>query len=196
MMENNNFSFKTGGISPSRQIQINPNNINIDYQALEPNSSNLQDIVQNQKKMHDDIITLSSNLNLNFDVNENNNNLNANKNSKEDDNRISSNLNPTKNELSNEKQHKTKPDSTRYDFNQINGEQSKKLNELINKFNYLYSSDNSEEMKIYNINNKNHFKEEKEYIIHDYNTINNDDIKERNNFENNNVNNISLDKIV
>ena len=139
MMENNNFSFKTGGISPSRQIQINPNNINIDYQALEPNSSNLQDIVQNQKKMHDDIITLSSNLNLNFDVNENNNNLNANKNSKEDYNRISSNLNPTKNELSNEKQHKTKSDSTRYDFNQINGEQSKKLNELINKFNYLYS---------------------------------------------------------
>ena len=67
---------------------------------------------------------------------------------------------------------------------------------MINKFNYLYSSDNSEEMKIYNINNKNHFKEEKEYIIHDYNTINNDDIKERNNFENNNVNNISLDKIV
>jgi hypothetical protein len=42
-------------------------------------------------------------------------------------------------------------------------------------------------MKIYNINNKNHFKEEKEYIIHDYNTINNDDIKERNNFENNSL---------
>ena len=50
MMENNNFSFKTGEISPSCQIQINPNNINIDYKAIEPNSSNFQDIVQNQKK--------------------------------------------------------------------------------------------------------------------------------------------------
>ena len=50
MMENNNFSFKTGGITPSCQIQINPNNINKNYQAIELNSSNLQDIVQKQKK--------------------------------------------------------------------------------------------------------------------------------------------------
>ena len=52
MMENNNFSFKTRGIDPSNQNennQISSNNMNIDFQATEPNSSNVHDIVQKQK---------------------------------------------------------------------------------------------------------------------------------------------------
>ena len=148
-MENKNFSFKTGEVDPSSQNIINQNNINVDYQTTEPNSS------QKQKKLFDDIITLSSNLNLNFDVNENQNNLNDNTNNQDDCNKISSNLNPTKNLLTNDQQFKniSKPNINNINF--INGEQTKKLNELINKFNYLYSSDINENMNTYNINNNN-----------------------------------------
>ena len=194
MMENNNFSFKTGGIVPSRQNQINTNNINIDYQTTEPNSSNLQDIIQKQKKLYDDIITLSSNLNFNFDLNENHNNLNENMNSQDNSNKISANLNPKNNQLNNEQQYRNFSGPNTNDINLINGEQSKKLDELINKFNYLYSSDNNEDIKNYNINNNNILNEEKEMNIHDYYTINNNDMNEKINSDDNNIN-ISSDNI-
>ena len=192
-MENKNFSFKTGEVDPSSQNIINQNNINVNYQTTEPNSSNLQDIVQKQKKLYDDIITLSSNPNLNLDVNENLNNLNDNTNNQDDCNKISSNLNPTKSLLTNDQQFKniSKPNINNINF--INGEQTKKLNELINKFNYLYSSDIKKDMNTYNINNNN-LNEEKEMNIHDYYTISNNDYGKIN-IENNNINNISSDNI-
>ena len=194
-MENKNFSFKQSGKDFSNQKQINPNNINIDYQTTEPNSTN----IQKQKKLCDDIITLSSNLNLNLDINENsnNNNISDNINNKNDYHLIYSNLNPSLSQLSNNQDLKNVSDSKANNINIIKGQHSKKINELINKFNNLYSSDNNENIQNFNNNiNNNNLNDNKE-INNNYYTINNNDIDINGNLnQDNNINNLSSDNIM
>ena len=73
-MNNNNFSFKPGGINLKKSFQdkaSNSNNINLENQTTDPSTSNYPEILKKQKKFHDDLTTLSTNLNLNYDQNDN-----------------------------------------------------------------------------------------------------------------------------
>ena len=141
MNNNNNFSFNPIKINKGKSFQEKghiSNNLNIDYQTTDPSSTNVQDIFQKQKKLNDDLATLSTNLNLNYDQNENTiSNVTSHKNNF---NQILTGSHASKN---------------RNDFNansqgilkgnNVNlikeGNQASKLDELINKFNNLYSSE-------------------------------------------------------
>ena len=187
-MENNNFSFKPGGINPSNQVtdnQISTNKMNIDYQTTEPNSSNIHDIVQKQKKLYDDIITLSSNLNLNFDLNENNNMLNNNINNNNDYHKITENLQQTKFNPNQKNDFLNISSSNNNNIEYEKGNQSKKLDELINKFNNLYSSENNNER-----NEEDNIHVDNKMNVNEFFTLSND-----NTTNNNNINNISCDHI-
>ena len=195
-MENNKLLYKTG-INSNNQIlknQININTINADRQPTEPNSSKIQDIVEKQQKLYDDIIALSSNINLNYDLNEKNN-INDNINNNEELlYHISGTSHPSHNIINDNQLYQNNPNSK--NINLIKGEQSKKLNELINRFNNLYSSENNNgNYENYNhINNKRN--EERESNNLHYNTINHNLNNEINgNINNNYNNNISSDDI-
>ena len=131
MTENKNFTYETEILPRNNTIQnqVNINNFNLE-QTTEPNSSNIQDIVQKQKKLYDEIITLSTNMNVNNDLNYNNN-INTNINNNEDLYQLSG--------VSNQSQNKQlfQNHSNLNNIHSIKGEQSKKINELINKFNNL-----------------------------------------------------------
>ena len=74
MKNKNNFSLKPIQINKRKSFQEKPNNskiINIENQTTDPSTSNVHDIFQKQKKLYDEMATLSTNLNLNNDQNEN-----------------------------------------------------------------------------------------------------------------------------
>ena len=193
MTENQNFLFETG-INPNNntlQNQVNINNLNIEQTTTEPTSSNIQDIVQKQKRLYDDIITLSSNINI--DLNEKTN-IDTNTNNNEDLYQISGVTCPSQNNINNNQFFQN--NSNLNTFRLMKGEQSKKIDELINKFNNLYSSDdNNNDSDNYNNNNMN---EEKETNFHQYNTISNILSKEINGNNNKNFggSNISYDDLI
>jgi hypothetical protein len=71
--KNNNFSFKPVINNKRKSLKSknsNSNNINFEYQTTEPSTSNVQDIFQKQKKLNEDLATISTNLNFNNDPNE------------------------------------------------------------------------------------------------------------------------------
>ena len=169
MTENQNILFETG-INPNNntlQNQVNINNLNIEQTTTEPTSSNIQDIVQKQKRLYDDIITLSSNINI--DLNEKTN-IDTNTNNNEDLYQISGVTCPSQNNINNNQFFQN--NSNLNTFRLMKGEQSKKIDELINKFNNLYSSDDNNTDSD-NYNNNNNMNEEKETNFHQYNTISN-----------------------
>ena len=71
--DNNKFSFKPAIYNKRSSLKDKNNNIsniNFDYQTTEPSTSNVQDIFQKQKKLNEDMATISTNLNINNDTNE------------------------------------------------------------------------------------------------------------------------------
>ena len=195
MMDNNNFSFKKRRKNLDNYKKNYLNNRNIDCQTTEPNSTTIQNIIQKQKRLYNDITTLSSNLNNNFDLNKNHNN-NVNIKINNDYNKISSNTNSKENQFRNERDNKN---ISLNNLNLIKDQQSEKINELINKFNNLYSSENNNKDKQnYNINNDYNLKEEKEINFQDSYTLSNNynDNNGNMNNENININNLSSDNII
>ena len=195
-MNDQNFSFKPSNINSTNNFldnPKNPNNIKSDLNTTDANSSNLQDIVQKQKKLYEDIKTLSSNMNLNLDINQNNNNSN----NFNDYYQLSADINREKSQMNKKQLFGNMPRTTKSNI------QSEKINELIHKFNNLYSSEKShnKNMVSNNINmnniknNSNSNEDEQEMKIQDFFSINNSGLN--GNFDrNNNVNNnISYDNI-
>ena len=174
MINNNIPSVKPISIHKKKSFQEKNhllNNLNIDYQTTDPSSSNVQDIFQKQKKLNDDLAPLSTNLNINNDPNENNVSYNT-----SNKNNFNTSSHPSKNKVDLNQSSQGKQNNN---INMIKVEKQKdKLDELINKFNNLYSSEND---------NK----------INDYYTLRNIDMNNRRNENNinNNINNISSDKI-
>ena len=159
--KNNNFSFKPVINNKRKSLKeknSNSNNINFEYQTTEPSTSNVQDIFQKQKKLNEDLATISTNLNFNNDPNE----------------KTISYTTPYKNNFNQVPQTKQ--------INNVNiveiDKQKDRLDELINKFNNLYSSENDNKLD----NNE-------------YHTIRNIDINKKRNIKNNSINNINTDKI-
>ena len=175
MKQNNNYSFKPVRINKRKSFQDKNNlvnNLNMEYQTTDPSSSNFQDFFQKQKKLNDDLATLSTNNNLNFDQNENTiSNITPNKKSF---NQILTSSHQSKNKID-FNQNPQGPQKLDNNLNSIQeGDQRNKLDELINKFNNLYSS----ESEIRNDDN--------------YRTLRTLD---ENRLNINNLNNISSDKI-
>ena len=185
MKQNNNFSFKPNEINKKYSFQdknLIMNNLNLDYQTTDPSSSNVQDIFQKQKKLNDDLATLSTNQNLNFDQNENTlNNSNPNK---INFNQILNNSNQSKNKIDFNQSSYDKQDKNLININKERNPRDK-LDELINKFNNLYSSEsdirnddkyhtlrNLDETK-FNINNINNFSTDKINSRHLYKKLQN-----------------------
>ena len=159
--KNNNFSFKPVINNKRKSLKeknSNSNNINFEYQTTEPSTSNVQDIFQKQKKLNEDLATISTNLNFNNDPNE----------------KTISYTTPYKNNFNQVSQTKQ--------INNVNiveiDKQKDRLDELINKFNNLYSSENDNKLD----NNE-------------YHTTRNIDINKKRNIKNNSINNINTDKI-
>ena len=192
-MNDQNFSFKPSKINSTKNFLDNPinaNNIKSDLNTTDANSSNLQDIVQKQQKLYEDIKTLSSNINLNIDLNQNNNNNNIN-----DYYQLSADINLAKSQTNNKQIFENMPRTTKSNI------QSEKINELIHKFNNIYSSEKSQNANMVSNNNNNvginSNEDEQEVNIQDFFSINNSDLNgnfDRNNNLNNN-NNISYDNI-
>ena len=114
---NNKFSFKPAIYNKRSSLKDKNNNIsniNFDYQTTEPSTSNVQDIFQKQKKLNEDMATISTNLNINNDTNEKT---------------IS---------YSNSKQNPQQKQINNVNIVEID-KQKDRLDELINKFNNLYS---------------------------------------------------------
>ena len=175
MKQNNNYSFKPVRINKRKSFQDKNNlinNLNMEYQTTDPSSSNFQDFFQKQKKLNDDLATLSTNNNLNFEQNENTiSNITPNKKSF---NQILTSSHQSKNKID-FNQNPQGPQKLDNNLNSIQeGDQRNKLDELINKFNNLYSS----ESEIRNDDN--------------YRTLRTLD---ENRLNINNLNNISSDKI-
>ena len=177
---------------------INTKNIKSDLNTTDANSSNLQDIVKKQQKLYEDIKTLSSNINLNLDINQNNNTNNNNNNNFNDYYQLSADVNREKSQMNNKQLFGNMPRTTKSNI------QSEKINELIHKFNNLYSSEKnhntnmvSNDINMNNIkNNSNSNEDEPEMKIQDFFSINNSDLNgnfDRNNNLNNN--NVSYDNI-
>ena len=152
---NNKFSFKPAIYNKRSSLKDKNNNIsniNFDYQTTEPSTSNVQDIFQKQKKLNEDMATISTNLNINNDTNEKT---------------IS---------YSNSKQNPKQKQINNVNIVEID-KQKDRLDELINKFNNLYSSENENKLDEY------------------YTKINaNADINNKRN-KNNSIHNINSDKI-
>ena len=126
---NNKFSFKPAIYNKRSSLKDKNNNIsniNFDYQTTEPSTSNVQDIFQKQKKLNEDMATISTNLNLNNDTNEKT---------------IS---------YSNSKQNPKQKKINNVNIVEID-KQKDRLDELINKFNNLYSSENENKLDEYYI---------------------------------------------
>ena len=175
MKQNNNYSFKPVRINKRKSFQDKNNlvnNLNMEYQTTDPSSSNFQDFFQKQKKLNDDLATLSTNNNLNFEQNENTiSNITPNKKSF---NQILTSSHQSKNKID-FNQNPQGPQKLDNNLNSIQErDQRNKLDELINKFNNLYSS----ESEIRNDDN--------------YRTLRTLD---ENRLNINNLNNISSDKI-
>ena len=185
MKQNNNFSFKPVGINKKISLQDKNNllnNLNLEYQTTDPSSSNVQDLFQKQKKLNDDLATLSTNQNLNFDQNENTiSNITPNK---KNINQILNSSNQSKNKIDFNQSSHSKQDNNLININK-EGNPRDKLDELINKFNNLYSSENDiknedkyhtlrnlDENK-YNINNINNFSTDKINSCHLYKKLQN-----------------------
>ena len=165
-MNNNNFSFKPGGINLKKSFQdkaSNSNNINLENQTTDPSTSNYPEILKKQKKFHDDLTTLSTNLNLNYDQNDNTiSNITYNKNN---------NINHSQGAINNN------------NLTLLQGKQMDKLDELINKFNNLYSSEDDE------YKNKNDLSERN---VNNYYNIRNIDSNKK---KENNMDNLTNSKI-
>ena len=173
MNNNNNFSFKPVRINKQKSFQEKGHlsgNLNMDYQTTDPSTSNVQDIFQKQKKLNDDLATLSTNLNLNYDQNENTiSNVTSHKNNF---NQILTGSHASKNRIDFNSNSQGLPKGNNLNYIK-EGNQASKLDELINKFNNLYSSESD-------IKND------------DYYTLRN----VKNNYKNDgDINNISSDKI-
>ena len=124
---NNKFSFKPAIYNKRSSLKDKNNNlsnINFDYQTTEPSTSNVQDIFQKQKKLNEDMATISTNLNINNDTNEKT---------------IS---------YSNSKQNPQQKQINNVNIVEID-KQKDRLDELINKFNNLYSSENENKLDEY-----------------------------------------------
>ena len=166
-MENKNFSFKSGGINTANNFTDNQNmntNINLDFQTTTQNTNTLPDMVKKQKKLYDDIMILSSNLNLNFDTNlsiDNNNTIS--KNNEE----ISTDSHMGKAIINKDALQKL-TNSSKNNTHLIKGNQRQKINELISKFNNLYKNEN--------LNNDDYNNDEKEINPNDFGTINTNDM--------------------
>ena len=192
-MSDQNFSFKPSNINSTKNFLDNPintKNIKSDLNTTDANSSNLQDIVQKQQKLYEDIKTLSSNINLNLDINQNNSNNNNN--NFNNFYQLSADINQAKSQMNNKQLFENMPKTTKSKI------QSEKINELIHKFNNIYSSEKSQNTNMVSNNNvgSNSNEDEKEVNIKDFFSINNSDLNgnfDRNNNLNNN--NVSYDNI-
>ena len=177
MNQNNNFSFKPIGVNKKKSFQDTNhilNNLNIEYQTTDPSSSNVRDLLQKQKKINDDFATISTNQNLNFDQNNENTISNVTPNKTNFNLNInSSHQSKNKIDFNQSSQGLQKQDNNLLNMNK-EGNQRDRLDELINKFNNLYSS----ESDIRNDDN--------------YHTLRNID---DNRISINNTNNLSSDKI-
>ena len=178
MKNKNNISYNPIGVNKKNSFQERShiiNNLNMDYQTTDPSSSNIQDIFKKQKKLNDDLATLSTNLNLNNDPNENT--ISYTTSNKNNFNQILTGSKTSKNKVD------LNPSSKGIQNNNVNiipvERQKDKLDELINKFNNLYSSENEN-------------KEDNYYTLRNINMNNR---RNENTNINNSLNNISSDKI-
>ena len=140
MKNKNNLPFNKTRINQGKSFQekaLNSNLINLEYQTTDPSSTNFQDIFQKQKKLNEDLATLSTNLNINNEQNENTiSYTNSNKNNF---NQIPTSSHNSKNRINLIQNMQENQDKN---VNSIKIERQKdKLDELINKFNNLYSSE-------------------------------------------------------
>ena len=140
MKNKNNLPFNHTRINQGKSYQekaLNSNLINLEYQTTDPSSTNFQDIFQKQKKLNEDLATLSTNLNINNEQNENTiSYTNSNKNNF---NQIPTSSHNSKNRINLIQNMQENHDKN---VNSIKIERQKdKLDELINKFNNLYSSE-------------------------------------------------------
>ena len=166
-MENKNFSFKSGGFNTANNFTDNQNmntNINLDFQTTTQNTNTLPDMVKKQKKLYDDIMILSSNLNLNFDTNDTiDNNNTISKNNEE----ISTDSHMGKAIINKDALQKL-TNSSKNNTHLSKGNQRQKINELISKFNNIYKNEN--------LNNDEYNNDEKEMNTNDFGTINTNDM--------------------
>ena len=178
MKNKNNFSYKPIDVNKKNSFQEKSriiSNLNMDYQTTDPSSSNIQDIFKKQKKLNEDLATLSTNLNINNDPNENT--ISYTTSNKNNFNQILTGSKTSKNKIDLNQSSQGKQNNN---VNMIKVERQKdKLDELINKFNNLYSTENEN-------------KEDNYYTLRNIN-INNR--RNENNNTNNSLNNISSDKI-
>ena len=177
MKNKNNFSLKPIQINKRKSFQEKPNNskiINIENQTTDPSTSNVQDIFQKQKKLYDEMTTLSTNLNLNNDQNENT--ISYTTSNKNNFNQILTGSYPSKSRFDLNQNSQREKDNN-INMNKIE-KQKDKLDELINKFNNLYSSDSD-------------IKQDEYHTIRNINLNN----KGNNNINNNTINSTSTDKI-
>ena len=165
-MENKNYSFKSGGIN-TENFNDNQNmnsKINLDFQTTTQNTNTIPDMVKKQKKLYDDIMILSSNLNLNIDTNdtiENNNTISKNNEEISTDSHMGR-------AIINKDALQKLTNSSKNNNHLIKGNQRQKINELINKFNNLYKNEN--------LNNDDYNNDEKEMNPNDFGTINTNDM--------------------